>query len=285
MKKIMNLLNIRAFACGMLACVLVFGLVPMNVSAQEHRLELDITIGYESAPDTLTLLQGIEFALYENQSTQVGSTITTDTAGFSMVRPNFTTADISRLSIRLINGNGFVSEQEFIPLSDFVDAFDDGYLIYIWTLIPASESTTPTTPTTQPEQPVTTPNTNLNPNTGNGRILRFVIGSTSYNDNAASNVLEAAPFISDGRTMVPLRVIVEALGSDDVAFNNGVITFSVNGQAFTMTIGQALPGGLGTPVIASGRTFVPLRYIIENIPGAEVRWDGESQSAFVTIIE
>ena len=47
------------------------------------------------------------------------------------------------------------------------------------------------------------------------RTLRFAIGNVNFTDNGEGQVLEAPPFIEDGRTHVPLRVAVEALGSEE----------------------------------------------------------------------
>jgi len=94
--------------------------------------------------------------------------------------------------------------------------------------------------------------------------------------------MEAAPFMVDGRTMVPLRLIAEALGATNLNLNAGVITFNLEGRTYTMTVGQPLPGNMGEPVIIAGRTFVPLRYIIEEM-GAIARWDGTARAAYVYI--
>ena len=117
------------------------------------------------------------------------------------------------------------------------------------------------------------------PPTG-ARVLRFEIGSVIYTDNGVPAILEFAPFIEAGRTMVPLRVIVEALGAGDLALNNGVVSFVLNGRVISMTIGQPLPGGMGMAVIVSGHTFVPLAYVIEEV-GATVRWDAAVRVAYV----
>jgi len=114
------------------------------------------------------------------------------------------------------------------------------------------------------------------------RILRFTIDNTTFTNNAASHTLEAAPFIQNDRTMVPLRVIGEALGATSLAHNAGIITFNINGQAFTMTVGQALPNNMGTPVIVAGRTFVPLAFIINEM-GATARWDSAARAAYIYI--
>ncbi|MCL2377619.1 MAG: stalk domain-containing protein [Defluviitaleaceae bacterium] len=114
------------------------------------------------------------------------------------------------------------------------------------------------------------------------RILRFAIGSTSFTDSGTSYKLEAAPFIAYNRTMVPLRVIIEALGATDFNFTSSIVSFILNGETISMTINQPLPGGMGAPVIIEGRTFVPLAYII-NVIGATARWDGVARVAYIYI--
>ena len=114
------------------------------------------------------------------------------------------------------------------------------------------------------------------------RVLRFPIGSTTFTDNGVSHTLEAAPFISNGRTMVPLRVIGEALGATDLDLTRGVVSLVLDGRTITMTVGQPLPNNMGTPVIIAGRTFVPLAYIIEEM-GAIARWDSTNRVAYIYI--
>jgi len=135
--------------------------------------------------------------------------------------------------------------------------------------------------TTSPSALTTTPAA-ITPITAGIRTLRFAIDSTTFTDNGVSHTLEAAPFIANDRTMVPLRVIIEALGATNLEFDAGVITFVLSGENITMTIGQPLPDGMGTPVIIADRTFVPLRYIMDEI-GATARWDGVARAAYIYI--
>jgi len=114
------------------------------------------------------------------------------------------------------------------------------------------------------------------------RTLRFVIDSTTFTDNGTSHILEAAPFIANDRTMVPLRVISEALDATNITFVNGVVSFVLNDETITMTIGQPLPNNMGTPIIIADRTFVPIAYIIDKM-GAEVRWDGNTRAVYITM--
>jgi len=114
------------------------------------------------------------------------------------------------------------------------------------------------------------------------RTLRFAIGSTYFTDDGVLHTIESAPFIENDRTMVPLRVIGEALGATNLRFNAGIISFDLGGRTVTMIVDRPLPNDMGTPVIIAGRTFVPLAYII-NVMGAEALWDGNARAAYVYI--
>lgn len=96
--------------------------------------------------------------------------------------------------------------------------------------------------------------------------------------------LEAAPFIKDGRTMVPLRFIAETFGAqvEWIPETKG-INISLNLKSAVHTIGlqvgnptAIVDGQVVTldvaPVIVNGRTFVPLRFVAEAF-GAKVDWN------------
>ena len=92
---------------------------------------------------------------------------------------------------------------------------------------------------------------------------------------------EAAPYIVDGRTMVPLRVVAEGLGA--MVYWNSVekrIDISKGTDAIKIWVGRsdAIKNNLPLadmdvpPEVVSGRSFVPLRFIAESL-GAKVSWD------------
>ena len=114
------------------------------------------------------------------------------------------------------------------------------------------------------------------------RTLRFVIGSTLYTDNDATHTLDAPPFIENDRAMVPLRIIGEALGATNLAFNQGMITFDIGILAFAMEVGKALPHDMGVPMIVAQRAFVPLGFVVGEM-GVEALWDGYARAVYVFI--
>lgn len=111
---------------------------------------------------------------------------------------------------------------------------------------------------------------------------------------------DAAPEVADGRTMVPVRALVETLGGE-VEYQSGAegdtIRFVIDGYAYEFVTGSTTvkvsvtadndkdtpkPDDIQmdcAPYIKSGRTYVPIRFIAEAL-GYDVGWD----SAYQTVI-
>ena len=91
---------------------------------------------------------------------------------------------------------------------------------------------------------------------------------------------DAEPFIENGRTMVPVRAIAEALGLN-VDYREGVVTITnpTNGKTVVLYVGRAEAEVDGQKVtldapariVPPGRTVVPLRFVGESM-GADVNW-------------
>lgn len=99
---------------------------------------------------------------------------------------------------------------------------------------------------------------------------------------------DVPPIIDQGRTLVPLRGIFEALGADlNWDQNTQTVTATKAGTEIRLVIGgQAYKNGqpikLDVPAqITNGRTLIPLRFVSEAL-GASVDWNGTTQT--VTII-
>lgn len=97
------------------------------------------------------------------------------------------------------------------------------------------------------------------------------------------------PIISNGRTLVPLRGIFEALGAE-VGWDNATQTVSAEkGETIVyLFIGQktAYINGEATELdvpaqIVNNRTLVPLRFVSEAL-GANVAWDGNTRTVTIT---
>ncbi|MCL2198277.1 MAG: copper amine oxidase N-terminal domain-containing protein [Defluviitaleaceae bacterium] len=93
---------------------------------------------------------------------------------------------------------------------------------------------------------------------------------------------DVPPTIIDGRTMVPMRVIFEALGAE-IYWNEATQTITATAQnlVITTSIGvttiyvNGMRIGMDVaPIIIGGRTLVPVRFVSEAF-GADVNWIGE----------
>ena len=102
--------------------------------------------------------------------------------------------------------------------------------------------------------------------------ISMQIGNKHVALNNENKILDAAPLISQNRTMVPLRFIAEAFGANvSWAQDTKTVTIVIDGKVLTMRINQELEGFGAAPIISNGRTMVPIRYISEEL-GANVIW-------------
>lgn len=108
-------------------------------------------------------------------------------------------------------------------------------------------------------------------------------------------VFDQQPVIQDGRTLVPMRAIFEAMGctvdweaaSQKVTASNSAKTITMNINNVSMRVAE--DKGVNTvtldvpPQIIGGRTLVPVRAISEAL-GANVAWDGNTRTVTVSSI-
>ncbi len=103
--------------------------------------------------------------------------------------------------------------------------------------------------------------------------------------NGQELVLPAAPLMYEDRVLVPLRGIADALGLNTI-WNGETRSIIVTGgkKSITLAIGakQVIVGQetveLDTaPLLAGGRTYVPVRFVSEAF-GAVVDWDGSTRT-------
>jgi len=102
---------------------------------------------------------------------------------------------------------------------------------------------------------------------------------------------DVLPIIENGRTLVPLRTIFEALGAE-VSWNEETQTVTakkgsteiqliIGGEAYKN--GQLIP--LDVPAKSfKGRTLVPLRFVSEAL-GYQVNWSNETQTASISSLQ
>ncbi len=99
--------------------------------------------------------------------------------------------------------------------------------------------------------------------------------------------IEAAPYVTQGRTMVPVRVIAESFGAQ-VGWEDPVVTITKDATEIKLTVGSpaAVVNGESVtldvaPEVINGRTFVPMRFIGESL-GYTVKWVASTERVLVT---
>ncbi len=124
------------------------------------------------------------------------------------------------------------------------------------------------------------------------KVIKLTIGQVESSVDGSPYTLEAAPYINPevSRTLVPVRFISEALNAE-VAWEpiTRQVTITDGGKEIVLTIGsrEVKVNGVSqtidcAPVISpSGRTFVPLRFIIETLE-AEVKYDPSNGQILIT---
>src|SRR5664280_326055 len=125
-------------------------------------------------------------------------------------------------------------------------------------------------------------------------VIVLKIGNSKFTVNGASTTLDSPPVIKNGRTLVPIRAIIEALG--------GTVGWDATTKKVTVTLGKktidlwigksaATVNGVSTPIdstdvkvvpeIINGRTMLPLRFVTESL-GATVAWEQSTQTITIT---
>ena len=132
---------------------------------------------------------------------------------------------------------------------------------------------------------------NYTPITSISTMITLKIGSPYITIKGISKKIDAQgnkPIIKDGRTLLPIRTLIESLGGE-VQWNEKEqkVTIELNGHSVVFWIGKttAFVDGYKTtldvaPEIINGRTYLPFRFISENV-GASVNWDETTKTIII----
>jgi uncharacterized repeat protein (TIGR02543 family) len=125
-------------------------------------------------------------------------------------------------------------------------------------------------------------------------VMVLQIGNSMFTVNGRSIALDSPPVIKNGRTLVPIRAIIEALGGT-VGWDGTArkATVSLGSTTIELWIGKnaATVNGVTTPIdatnakvvpeIISSRTMLPLRFVSENL-GCSVVWADATKTITIT---
>jgi len=115
--------------------------------------------------------------------------------------------------------------------------------------------------------------------------VKFIIGKKSCSIDEQSKAMDVAPFVSGGRSYVPIKYLSEVIGANvswsetsqsvTIKKDNIVVVLRignkvivVNGKEITMDV---------VPIIRDGRTYLPAKYVAEAF-GYTVDWNATTQT-------
>ncbi|MEW6424456.1 MAG: copper amine oxidase N-terminal domain-containing protein [Bacillota bacterium] len=115
----------------------------------------------------------------------------------------------------------------------------------------------------------------------------FTINNTAYTVNGVEKTMDAAPYIKNGRTFIPVRYAAEACGvtSDNILYSEGKVTLIKGDKVVQLTIGSnvmlingiAINMDVAAEIVDPGRTMLPFRWLAQAL-GAKVNWDEATQT-------
>jgi len=125
-------------------------------------------------------------------------------------------------------------------------------------------------------------------------VLVLHIGKSTFTINGTSKTLDSPPVIKNGRTLVPIRAIIEALGGTvdwDATTKKATVTLGKKTIALWIGKSAATVNGVSTlidstnakvvPEIINSRTMLPLRFVTENL-GCSVVWAATTKTITIT---
>jgi len=125
-------------------------------------------------------------------------------------------------------------------------------------------------------------------------VIILQIGSQTFTVNGDTRTLDSPPIIKNGRTLLPIRAVIEALnGQIEWNSTEKKITISLKGTNIELWIGKPQAKVNGelkwiddsnhkvAPEIINSRTMLPLRFIAESL-GCTVNWDGTTKTITIT---
>ncbi|MCD7905830.1 MAG: hypothetical protein LUG24_09825 [Clostridiales bacterium] len=119
--------------------------------------------------------------------------------------------------------------------------------------------------------------------------LVLQIDSSVMTVNGEETEIDSAPIITEGRTLVPIRAIIEAIGGS-INWNSDTQTaeLTYNSNTIGLTIDSSTayfnetPSELDVaPKVVNERIMLPIRFIAENFE-FDVEWDSENQYIIIT---
>ncbi len=129
----------------------------------------------------------------------------------------------------------------------------------------------------------------INLNDADSKVIVMKINNISYSINGENQKMDAAPFIKNDRTMVPIRFIISAFGGEIswdentrtaiVKYNNDEIEIPIDSN--TVKVNGENQNVDSPAIIKDNRTFVPIRFVAENF-GMNIEYNQKTKEVTIT---
>ena len=127
-------------------------------------------------------------------------------------------------------------------------------------------------------------------------VIVLQIGNKNFTVNGEQKELDSPPIIKNGRTLLPIRAIIESLGGG-IAWDGAEkkVSITLGSTKIELWIGKGIakvnevdkpidPDNSNVvPEIINGRTMLPVRFVTENL-GAAVAWNDNDKTVTITYL-
>ncbi|MGE5418090.1 MAG: stalk domain-containing protein [Acidobacteriota bacterium] len=130
--------------------------------------------------------------------------------------------------------------------------------------------------------------TNLDLRPNSGYRVTFTLGSRNYSVDGSSKAMDAAPYIKNGRTYVPVGYLAQALGASsswDAATRKA--TLCKGSTTVILSVGDSTIGINGrytnmdtAPEMIKGRLMLPARFVVDAF-GGRTTWDDKTRQIVI----
>ena len=120
-------------------------------------------------------------------------------------------------------------------------------------------------------------------------VIKLTVGKSTFTVNGVTKTLDSPPVIKSGRTLLPIRPVIESLGGT-VGWNSSTkeVKIVLGNNTIQLWVGKSTAKVNGVtktldvaPQIINGRTMVPVRFVTENL-GATVGFDDKTKVVTIT---
>ncbi len=111
--------------------------------------------------------------------------------------------------------------------------------------------------------------------------IKLTIEKNEYNVNGETYTNDVTPIIENNIAILPIRLIAESLGAEvEWISETRTVVIIIDGKRIFIPVDVILPDGMGIAKIINNRTYVPIRYIIDQLD-AIIVWEADTREIYI----